>query len=160
MPDLKWVPLPGMSRRRLIPVILTCIVLAAAFAAWTWLRPYAWNPDPGARCAVVETEVRRDQSYYWVHVHLKVTPGLSHDLEKPVRLETSDGSTHLPADSTFGAIEGSKPQELWFKFWLDAKDLKGPLMLHLNDGNLVLKSTIGFQDLAASGSRNFTTNRW
>ena len=68
--------------------------------------PYAWRPDPAARCKVVETLVTRDQSFFWVDVHLKVNPGMTHDLRKTVRLETATGARHEPADTTFAGTEG------------------------------------------------------
>ena len=64
------------------------LLAAAAFASWSWLRPYAWNPDPAARCKVIGTQVRKDLAYYWVDTHLKTIPGQTHDLLKPVRLIT------------------------------------------------------------------------
>jgi hypothetical protein len=29
------------------------LLMAVLFAAWSWLRPYAWGCDPAARCKVV-----------------------------------------------------------------------------------------------------------
>ena len=141
-------------------VIALCLLLAAAFAGWMWFRPYEWRPDPAARAAVMETQLSRDQSFYWLHVHLKVNPGKAHDLEKPVWLETAAQEKHEPADSTFGAIAGTEPRELWFKFWLEPKDLAGPLKLHLNGGSLAVKAGSAVPVLEPSTSRNFTTSRW
>lgn len=149
-----------MFRRRLSIVLWLSLLLAGLFAAWMWLRPYDGNPDPAARCRIVAAEVSRDRSYYWLHIHLEVDSGSSHDLAKPVRLRTADGVAHQPADSTFGAIDGRDPRELWFKFWLEEKDLQGPLTLHLNDGSLVVKSDRGFPGLESGDKRNFTTHRW
>ncbi len=139
---------------------MVCLLISAAIAAWSWFRPYAWQPDPAARCKVVETLVTRDHSYYWVDVHLKVDPGKVHDLQKPVYLETAPGKRFEPADTTFGGRTGQPPAEIWLKFWVEAGDLAHPLNLHLNDGNLVVKATQGTPHLGAASYRNFTTNHW
>jgi hypothetical protein len=140
--------------------LLVCLIAAAGFAAWSWFRPYSWKPDPSARCEIVETLVTRDQSYFWVNVHLKVNPGSTHDLQKPVRLETSRGVKLEPADTTLGGNDIQALTEIWFKFWVEAADLEGPLTLHLNDGKLTVKSSNGVPGLADATYRNFTTNRW
>jgi hypothetical protein len=125
-----------VKRQILRNSLLVCLFLSSAFAAWSWFRPYAWRPDPAARCKIVETLVTRDQSYFWVDVRLKVTPGMTHDLQKPARLETATGATHEPAD------------------------LAGPLTLHLNDGKLLIKTRNAVPELATSTYKNFTTNQW
>lgn len=146
--------------RQIVRVILILLLLGmAAFAGWTWFKPYDWKPDPAARCKIVETLVTRDSSYFWVHVHLKLEKGKKHDLEKPVRLETVKGMLE-PADSTFGSISGNEPSELWFKFWLEPGDLGGDLTLHLNDGKLKVRSGSGAPDLKNMEYRNFTTTQW
>jgi hypothetical protein len=147
-------------RPRLKYTLVLCLLLAAAFAGWSWLRPYAWQPDPAARCQVVETLVTRDQSFYWVNVHLKVNPGMAHDLQKPVYLTTAAGVKHEPADTAFAGAEGQSPTDIWFKFWLEPSDLTGALILHLNDGTLSIKSTQGIPTLEPAASKNFTTHQW
>ncbi len=124
------------------------------------MRPYAWRSDPAARCKVVETLVTHDQSFFWVDVHLKVNPGMTHDLQKPVRLEAAAGKMLEPADTTFVGTEGRGTTEIWFKFWLESTDLAGPLTLHLNGGELLVKSRSGVPRLGTSTYRNFTTNHW
>jgi len=146
--------------KRLRYSLLVCLLLAAAFVAWTWFRPYSWNPDPAARCTVVETLVTRDQAFFWVHVHLKVNPGMTHDLQNPVRLETSRGAKVEPADTTLVDTPAQAVSEIWLKFWLEAADLQGPLDLRLNDGRLSIKSQPGVPLTGGSSSRNFTTNQW
>ena len=141
-------------------ILLGGLVISAAFAAWAWMRPYAWTPDAAARCKVVETLVTRDAGFCWVNVHLKVNPGMAHDLEKPVSLETGDGRSFGPADTTLGGRDIHAPDEIWFKFWLEREALAGPLMLRLNDGSLAVKSTAGIPDIKEGGYRNFTTHRW
>ncbi|MES2659889.1 MAG: hypothetical protein V4689_14815 [Verrucomicrobiota bacterium] len=138
---------------------MACLLLSAAFAAWTWLRPYDFRPDPAARCEVIETLVTRDQSFFWVHVHLKVIPGMRHDLQIPVTLATANGPKQ-PADTTFAGTDPLNPEEIWFKFWLDSSDLAGPLNLELNGGKLSVKAHPHTPDLGSDAFQNFTTNHW
>ncbi len=139
---------------------MVALLITAAFAAWSWFRPYAWNPDPGARCRVVGCQVRQDRTNFWVYVHLKVEPENGHDLMKPVRLRTSAGREIEPADTTMAGEEGRGTSDLWFKFWLESEDMKGPLELRINDGTLVLKENSGFPALGATQLEYFVTNRW
>jgi hypothetical protein len=148
-------------KRRILRYSLIVLLLAStAFAAWSWFRPYSWSPDSTARCKVVETLVTQDHSYFWVNVHLKVNPGESHDLQQPVRLETSRGTRLEPADTTFVGDDNQAIREIWLKFWLEAADLQGPLTLHLNGGKLAVKSGNAAPDLGRSNYRNFTTQHW
>jgi hypothetical protein len=140
--------------------ILACLLVASAFAGWTWFRPYDWKPDPGARCKVVATLVTPDVSFYWVEVHLEITPGLAHDLQKPVFLQTASGTKLQPADTTLAGTDGKTTSEIWFKFWLDSTQIQGPLDLHLNDGKLSIKRSNLPPKLGNSEFRNFTTNQW
>ena len=139
---------------------MLCLLVAAAFAAWSWLRPYAWLSDAAARCQIVETLVTRDQSFYWLHVHLKMTPGMTHDLQKTILLRTAAGSKLEPADTTFGSIDGQATTDIWLKFWLDSADLIHTLDLQINDGKLAVKASEGVPHLVNSASKNFTTNQW
>lgn len=149
-----------MNRQILRSVLWVCLLLAAAFAGWSWFRPYAWAPDPGARAEVVETLVTRDQTFYWVEIHLKIRPGLSHDLQKPIRLATAAGHTLEAADTTLSGLNGQQITEIWLKFWLEPADLHGPLTLHLNDGKLQIKTGPEIPPLRNSLSTNFTTHHW
>ena len=67
---------------------------------------------------------------------------------------------HEPADTTSAGTTQQPITEIWLKFWLEPTDLDGPLILHLNDGKLVVKASNGPPDLGSSNSYNFTTNRW
>lgn len=149
-----------MNRRIVHYSLLVLLLASAAFAAWNWFRPYSWSPDPAARCKVVETLVTRDHSYFWVNVRLKVNPGETHDLQKPVRLETARGTQLEPADTTFAGDDIQSTSEIWLKFWLEAADLRGPLTLHVNGGKLVVKSGAELPDLRNNDYRNFTTHHW
>ncbi len=140
--------------------LLACLLTSAAFAAWTWLRPYAWQPDPAARCKILETLVTRDHAFFWVNIHLKVNPGMMHDLQAPITLATSSGAKHQPADTTFVGSDPLKPEEIWYKFWLEPADLVGKLTLEINAGKLLVKSLSSTPDLAPAAFRNFTTHHW
>jgi len=145
-----------LLRRILIVALLAC----SAFAAWSWLRPYAWREDPSARCKVVGAQVRKDGSFFWVDLHLKMNPGQTHDLLKPVRLRTGAGHELEPADTTMAGEDGRGTTELWFKFWLENEDLLGPLTLRINDGTLVIKADPGVPGLGGATSKYFTTQHW
>ncbi len=139
---------------------MVALIVSAAFAAWSWLRPYAWSVDPAARCKVVGSQVRKDGSFYWLDAHLKVTSGQAHDLMKPVRLITAAGRELEPADTTLGGETGGGTTDLWFKFWLETADLDGPLKLRINDGSLVIRSGSGIPRLGSANPEYFTTSRW
>lgn len=126
------------------------------FATWSWLRPYAWNEDPAARCKVAGVQVTPDQSYFWVHVHLKMNPGAEHDLRKPVILATGTGVELEPADTTFGGTEGEGTTDLWLKFWLEPAQISNTLDLRINDGNLSIKAGGEIPSKAAY----HTSNHW
>jgi hypothetical protein len=140
--------------------LVMALIVSGGFAAWSWLRPYAWRVDPAARCQVAGSQLTKDTSFFWLDAHLKVAPGQSHDLSKPVRLVTAAGRELEPADTTLGGEAGGGTTDLWFKFWLEAADLEGPLKLRINDGWLVLRSGSGIPRLGASNREYFTTSRW
>lgn len=141
-------------------ILVLALLASSAFAAWSWLRPYAWNPDPKARCRVEGVQVRKDQSYHWVDIHLKVSSGQTHDLAKPVRLQTHSGRNLEPADTTLGSEQGGGTTDLWFKFWLEPGDIDGPLTLLINDGTLLIKSDKGPPELGETNVKYFVTQHW
>ncbi len=149
-----------VKRPTLRVFLVVALIVSAAFAAWSWLRPYAWSEDPAARCKVVGSQVRKDGSFYWLDAHFKVTPGQAHDLMKPVRLITTAGRELEPADTTLGGETGGGTTDLWFKFWLETADLDGPLKLRINDGSLVIRSGSGIPRLGSANPEYFTTSRW
>ncbi|NJM37944.1 MAG: hypothetical protein HC845_08880 [Akkermansiaceae bacterium] len=132
-----------MARQLLRYILFVALVFSSLFASWVWFRPYSWSSDAAARCKVQSTLVTRDESYYWVDVHLKVNTGVNHDLQKPVLLETGSGAKLEPAETTFAGADMTKSREIWFRFWLEAPQIEGPLNLHLNDGTLSIKSGQG-----------------
>lgn len=149
-----------VKRSTLRVFLVAALLVSTAFAAWSWLRPYAWGVDPTARCKVAGVQVRKDASFYWLDVRLKVTPGQAHDLMKPVRLITAAGRELEPADTTLGGKAGGETTDLWFKFWLESADLDGPLSLRINDGSLVIRSGSRIPRLGNSNLEYFTTSRW
>jgi hypothetical protein len=151
---------PAVNRRRLRLFLVFALVVSAGFAAWSWFRPYEWSADPAAHCKVVGTQVKSDRSYYWIDVHLKMLPGQTHDLAKPVFLRTGDGKKLEPADTTLVGSDQQRTSEIWLKFWLENSDMRGSLTLHINDGSLVIKAASGLPDLGSSGLEYFVTNQW
>ena len=150
----------SVKRPTLRGFLVVALLVSTAFAAWSWLRPYAWSVDPAARCKVVGSQVRKDGSYFWLDARLKVSPGKTHDLMKPVRLITAAGRELEPADTTLGGETRGGTTDLWFKFWLESADLNGPLELRINDGSLVIRSGSGIPRLGSSNIEYFTTSRW
>jgi hypothetical protein len=143
--------------RALLPMFLC---LTAAFAAWSWYRPYAWNPDPAAGCRVKLAQVRKDHGFYWLDLHLKVVPGQTHDFARPVRLLTAAGRELEPADTTLGGMPAEGTTDIWLKFWLEPADLDGPLKLRINRGTLQIRSESGLPALGVSNSETFNTHHW
>jgi hypothetical protein len=139
---------------------MVAVVVSAAFAVWSWFRPYDWGADPAARCRVVGTQVKRDRSYFWVDVHLEMLAGQTNDLTKPVRLKTASGRELEPADTTLGGSAEGGTSDLWFKFWLESADAQGALRLGINDGELVIRSHSGPPLAGNRDSRYFTSHRW
>lgn len=143
--------------RPLTRLLTLALLVVSAFAAWSWLRPYQWQPDPTARFEIHQARLIRDHSNFWVDVFLK---GADHDLSKRVSLETADGRTLDPADTTLSGDEGKGITDLWFRFWLDSKDFTGPLKLHLNDGTLLVRTSDGLPALESGASKVFLSNSW
>lgn len=152
--------LERVTRQTIRTLLWLALLASCGFAAWGWFRPYAWSPDPMARCQVVGTLVRQDASYCWVNIHLNLLPGTTHDLLKPVRLISNTGREIEPADTTMSGDPQRGTHELWLKFWLEKTDLNHSLVLRINDGQLTIKDRQGMPDLGASGSRYFTTQHW
>lgn len=139
---------------------MVALLVSAGFAGWSWFRPYAWSVDSAARCKVIGAQVKQDHSYFWVDLHLKLTPGQTHDASKPVLLRTSAGRELNPADILLGGGLDGGATELWLKFWLEPGDMDGPLSLQINDGALVIKADSGVPSMGGSHSRYFVTQHW
>ena len=41
-----------VKRPTLRAIMVSALLLSSVFAAWSWLRPYAWRVDSKARCKV------------------------------------------------------------------------------------------------------------
>lgn len=155
------LPAPvGTVKRPLARILLVILLVVSAFAAWAWLRPYAWGADPGARFHIEQAQVRRDHAEYWLDLALQQSGPAEHDFSKPVVLETSAGREITAVDITASKEEGGGDPGLWLKFILQEDDLKGPLKLKLNDGLLIVKSQGGLPTIASGASKVFLSNRW
>jgi hypothetical protein len=138
-------------------LLAACLAISMVFAGWTWLRPYEWSPDSGARYRIVHASLDQDHSYYWLAVHLKRAGDQPHDLLKPVTLILADGRELAPVD--FAHAEEAGYPEIDYRFWLEEKDLPGPLRLKLNDGTLTVRKESGAPPLSDS-IRYFNTANW
>ena len=80
-----------------------------------------------------------------------------HDLLKPVRLILADGREAEPAD--FFQVEEQGYPEIGYRFYLEEKDLSGPLRLKLNDGTLTVRKKSDPAP-ATNSIRYFNTAHW
>ena len=148
-------------KRQMIRLSLAVLVVAlTALAAKVWTAKYDSDPDPKARFVVTEALVRKDKSYRWVELHLKKSGGSEHDLRKPVRLVTADGTGHEPADTTFAGSPETGFTDIWFKFWLTESDLEGLLTLRINEGELRVKTSGGAPTFGSDGETVFKSADW
>lgn len=141
-------------------LMLILLGLSLVFAGWQWLRPYEWGGDPGARFKIVHASVKRDTSYYWLNLYLKHAGGEPHDLAKPVALLLADGREMDPADTLLEGNEDTGTVAIGFRFWLEEKDLAGPLRLRMNDGTLNVRSGSGVPPITGGSTRFFTSRNW
>jgi len=142
------------SRTKLLSA---CLAISLAFAGWTWMRPYEWSRDAGARYRIVYASVKPDHAYCWLALHLKRAGDQPHDLLKPVRLILADGREVEPSD--FSQVAEPGFPEIDYRFYLEAKDLSGPLRLKLNDGTLAVRKESGPLPVTDS-TRYFNTANW
>ncbi len=154
------VPLLSVKHGRFRKFLYALLGISILFAAGSFLVPYDLKPDPGARFRISTCMVRRDLSNYWVTVHVKRAGDAPHDLLKPVRLVTADGTELEPADTTFSGGAGEGTTAIWFKFWLETEAMAGPLSLKMNDGTLRVKSSSKLPDLADKMTETHTTRFW
>ncbi len=148
-------------KRQMIRGLFAALLVAVTFAAaWVWTGKYDKDPDPKARLAVIAAQVSSDKSYRWVELHLRKNGEAEHDLRKPVRLLTEDGSEHEPADTTFAGSPEKGFTDIWFKFWLAEADLAGKMDLRINDGLLRVKTNSGPPSLGNDGKAVFKSADW
>lgn len=148
-------------KRQMTRLLLATLVVGVTFAAaWVWTAKYDGDPDPRARFVISEAMVRSDRTYRWVELHLRKSGEVKHDLRKPVRLVTRDGTEHEAADFTFAGSPEEGFTDIWFKFWLEESDLKNPLTLRINDGVLRVKTDSGAPALGSDGKAVFKSTDW
>ena len=151
----------AVMKRQMIRLLLAVLVVAlTAVAAKVWTVKYDRDPDPKARFVIEAAQVSRDRSYRWVELHLRKSGEADHDLFKPVRLLTTDGTEHEPADTTFSGSPEKGFTDIWLKFWLVEADLKGQLSLLINDGKLQVKTSEGLPSTDDDGKAVFKSADW
>lgn len=136
------------------------IVVATAAAALLWARDYESDPDPTARFVIEAARVEEDHSRYWLELHLKKKGSEEHDLRKPVRLLTADGEIHEPADTTFAGSPELGFTDIWFKFWLEKKDMEKNIGLKINGGTLKVKTGGKAPSLSKGEDIVFNSSEW
>lgn len=149
-----------VNRKSLRIALVASLLISGVFACWTWLRPYEWSPDVGARATVVGCLVKQDRSNYWIDLHLKLNDDAGNDFNPNVCLVTVDGREVESVDVTKQGRKGQPMSDVWFKFWLEQEDLAGSLDLQINEGSLKIRVGEGMPNLGGSGERYFVTNRW
>lgn len=147
-----------MNRR--LKLLVCCLALSLAFAGWTWFRPYEWGRDTAARYRIVHASLERDHSFFWLVVYLKQAGPESHDLMKPVALLLADGREIEPAETDLEGDQEHPNSGIGLKFWLEEKDLTGPLRLKLNDGTLTVRKEPGPPPATGDSIRYFNTANW
>lgn len=147
-----------MNRLRLI--LWLALLASLGFAAWATLRPFDWKPDPQAGCHLSSAHIRKDHSYYWLDLHVKINAGASHQLEIPVVMKLADGKSLDPADITFVSRDKGPIEEIFLKFWLAEDQIHGPLNLKINQGLLRVKSTHAAPAIENGKTRALPTHRW
>ncbi|MEK7948887.1 hypothetical protein [Luteolibacter soli] len=143
-----------MNRRT--KLLAVCLVISLVFAGWTWTRPYEWSHDAKARYHIAYASLDKDRSYYWVGVHLERDGREEHDFHKPVALVLADGRELEPAE--FSNTEEDF-QSIDYRFWVEEKDMTGPLRMKLNDGTLTIRKKSGPPPVIDS-IRYFNTANW
>ena len=150
-----------MKRQMVRLGMALALVLMTIAAAMVWSGEYEKDPDPQAIFHIEAVRLETDRDFVWLEAHLRKAEEGEHDLYKPVRLVTSDGTEHEPADTTFAGKPETGFTDIWVKFWLEQRDLKGPIDLKINDGALKVKSSEPIPDLADPGDDTiFKSSDW
>lgn len=154
-PDSHGTHFPMLTSTHRKWLLATVFLCAAGFAAWSWLRPYDWSPDPKAPYTIKAAQLKKDRSNAWLDLHLlsRKTGTAPSAIGKPV-LRTTAHPAIIPAEIRLAG------DELWLKFWLDAEDLQGPIQLHFGDSHLRVRTGTQPPALDDQQSRVFTTARW
>jgi hypothetical protein len=146
--------------KRRVVILLICLLISLAFAGWQWLRPYEWDSDPAARFKVAQASITRDHSYLWLDLYLKHHGTQQHDLTQPIALILLDGRKIEPADTTLEGDDSHPTRALGLRFWLEEKDLPGPLCLQLNGTTLSIRTGTDLPRVGDGASRYFNTQNW
>jgi hypothetical protein len=134
----------AVMKRPLLRLLIATLLVAVTFlAVKLWTGKYDRDPDPRARYRIEAASLRQDRSYKWLEIHLRKNGDKEHDMLKPVRLVTANGTEHEPADTTFAGAPGKGFTDIWFKFWLEDAELDGTIDLHMNGGTLRVKTNQG-----------------
>ncbi len=149
-----------MRRQMLRLTLALLVVITTAFAAWLWSAEYDRNPDPEALFKIEAVQLTKDRSNAWLEIHLKGNGKGEHDFRKKVRLLTSDGVEHEPADNTFSGNAESGFTDIWFKFWLEDKDLERTMDLLINGAKLRVKTNRGAPKWDSDGDNVFKSSDW
>lgn len=142
------------------------LLIAALLVALTflgvklWTGRYEGDPDPRARYRIEASSLKRDGTYVWLEIHLRKSSEQDHDLRKPVRLVTADGTEHEPADTKFAGAPEKGFTDIWFKFWLEDTDLKGKIDLRMNGGTLRVKRNEGAPTMDKDGTTVIKSSDW
>ncbi|WP_353566455.1 hypothetical protein [Haloferula sargassicola] len=154
-----------MKRRSLWFLAITLLTLSGA--AWLWLRPYEWHPDPAAPAEIETASLRRDESYFWLDLRLD-----TRDLRavpEPLFVETPSGAEIKPAQIDYqgpgpisGTEDGTLPQidAIFLKFWLEESSLQGPLALRIGNGRLRVRTRSGIPSVKNGNTRIYHSSRW
>ena len=149
-----------MKRQILRLSMAIALVVITVVAATMWSSEYQTAPDPAARFEIQAVKITEDMGYFWLESHLKRSGDEPHDLAKPVRLITADGTEHQPADTTFAGNPEEGFTDIWYKFWLGKEELKGEIDLKINDGILKIKSSTPIPDLGGEKDTVFKSSEW
>ena len=151
----------GGMKRSILRIALAAMIVAVTFvASMMWTARYDRHPDPGARYRIEASRLERDRTYCWLEIHLRKNGDKGHDMLKPVFLVTADGARHELADSVFAGDAKEGFTEIWFKFWLDTRDLDGKIDLRMNDGTLKVKTNGGAPATDAEGKAVLKSADW
>lgn len=149
-----------MKRQMIRLSLALLIVISTVLAAWVWTSEYDSDPDPKARFEIEGVQLTKDRSNAWLEIHLKKSGDKEHNLRKKVRLITANGLEHEPADNTFAGNPEAGFTDIWFKFWLDQKDLEEEILLQINDGRLRVKTNQGAPEWDSDGENVLKSSDW
>lgn len=149
-----------MKRQAMRFLMAVCLVGSTVFLGMLWAKKYESSPDPKARFEVQAVRLKQDKGYVWLEAHLKKSGDQEHDLKQPVRLVTADGKQHEPADTTFAGTPKTGFTEIWYKFWLDKRSLKGEMALKMNGGTLKIKSSQPAPVVGSDRETVFKSSDW